>query len=176
MKQQQFIRNEIWMLTYNAAFQRANVYKDHENENDKKNMRRSLRHFINNEILQEYNAVVNDEKHIANIHKVISKSKEFSNILNNGEFSFGVAQKMLNLYLKYYWCLGNLSCTPPHFPIDRQIQIELKIGNIISWTTELNEIEYMRIINFARAKLAEYKIENIAELELELFERRGEKE
>jgi hypothetical protein len=47
----------------------------------------------------------------------------FGNICK-GKINFGIAQKMLNLYLKYMWSLGNIQ-EPPHFPVDRIIQIKL---------------------------------------------------
>jgi len=173
MGKTEFIQKEIWMLTYNASFQRAKIYKENAGEEEKKNLRTKLRFEIENEILSDYNNDVSDEKHLENINKIKRSSENFSEILNNGSFSFGVAQKMLNLYLKYQWCLGRIKSIPPHFPVDRQIQEALKIPNIISWTTEMNENDYMNVINIARNRLKEYNKKNIAELELYLFERRN---
>ena len=101
------------------------------------------------------------------------RSENFSEILNNGSFSFGVCQKILNLYLKFQWCLDLIKSTPPHFPVDRRIQSALKIPNIVSWTTDMGEKEYMDIIKIARDKLKQFNKENIADLELYLFERRS---
>jgi len=173
MEKTEFIQKEIWMLTYNASFQRANIYNGNAGEKEKKNLRTKLRLEIENEILSDYNNEVSDEKHLENIKKIKRSSGDFSEILNNGSFSFGVAQKMLNLYLKYQWCLGRIKSIPPHFPVDRQIQEALKIPNIISWTTEMNENDYMNVINIARTRLKEYDKKNIAELELYLFERKS---
>jgi hypothetical protein len=35
-------------------------------------------------------------------------------------YKYGVAQKLLNLFLKYLWCLGTIA-EPPHCPVDRII-------------------------------------------------------
>lgn len=61
--------------------------------------------------------------------------------MRGGQFSFGVAQKLFNLALKFYWSLG-LIAEPPHCPIDLLVQekgLKLKQTEIKSWTKELNE-------------------------------------
>lgn len=173
MEKIKFIQNEIWLVTFNAAFQRANVYKESAGEQQKTDLRNILKLEIENEILSDYHDEVSDAKHIENIYRIKKKSEDFSEILNNGSFSFGVCQKILNLYLKFQWCLDRIKSTPPHFPVDRRIQTTLKIRNIVSWTTEMGEKEYMDIIRIAREKLKQFNKESIAELELTLFERRS---
>lgn len=150
---QRFIDDEIWMLTFSAAFQRANVYLLGADEREKLYLKNMLKGYIKDVLLTQYQEEVSDEQHIANIKDIKNYSENFAHILNNGNFSFGVSQKILNLYLKYQWCLGYLKSTPPHFPVDRRIQNELRIKNIVSWTTEMGEVEYMNIIKIAREKL-----------------------
>jgi len=172
MTKTEFIQTEIWLVTLGAAFQRANVYNANVvDKQQRKSLKKKLKLYIDNEILLDYNSEISDTRHIDNIYKIKSKSTEFSEILNNGSFSFGVSQKILNLYLKFLWCLGIIKSTPPHFPVDRRIQTDLEISNIVSWTTEMGEKEYLNIIEIARGKLKEYNKENIAELELYLFKR-----
>jgi hypothetical protein len=171
MEKMKFIQDEVWLVTVNAAFQRANVYKESADEQEKKYLRNMLKLEIEHEILSDYNHEVSDAKHIANIYRIKRSSENFSQILNHGSFSFGVSQKILNLYLKFQWCLDRIKSTPPHFPVDRRIQTALKIRNIVSWTTAMGEKEYMDIIKIAREKLKQFNVENIAELELFLFER-----
>jgi hypothetical protein len=173
MEKMKFIQDEVWLVTFNAAFQRANVYKESADGQQKSVLRNILKLEIEHEILSDYNHEVSDAKHIENIYKIKRRSEDFSEILNNGSFSFGVCQKILNLYLKFQWCLDRIKSTPPHFPVDRRIQTALKIRNIVSWTTEMGEKEYMDIIKIAREKLKQFDEENIAELELFLFERRS---
>ena len=52
-------------------------------------------------------------------------SKKFSR--NGISFKIGHSQKLLNLMLKYYWCLEWLKYTPPHCPIDRMILVAAKV-------------------------------------------------
>ena len=97
--------------------------------------------------------------------------------------NFGISQKMLNLYLKYQWCLGNIK-EPPHFPVDRIIQEKLnqvaKNNNlpkivIEAWTLFENETKYLHIIRFAeqvKNTATSLKQFSLPELELHLFDRR----
>lgn len=164
------------MLTFNAAFQRANVFKPNLNEKEEQE-KQDLKTFIKLDmetmILPCYNSSITDEEHIQNILEIKRRSTDYRQILNNGSFSFGVCQKILNLYLKYLWCLDMIKCTPPHFPVDRIIQMRLGISNPVSWTKDMGEKEYLKIIEIAKNKLVNHNKENIAELELYLFERRN---
>lgn len=166
-----FIKKEIWLLTIGGAFQRANVYQLGINENVKKEFRNKLQRFID-EILEKYNnAIISDETHIENIYKINQFSaKNYSAILTNGQLNFGVCQKLLNLYLKYQWCL-NLTSTPPHFPVDRIIQQKLKVPTLYSWTKNLEEKEYLEVINHARKEYIAKGYTSIADQELQLFSR-----
>jgi hypothetical protein len=166
----QFIKNELWTLTFAAAFQRANVYKDKVTEEAKQELKTRTREYIEVKLLSKYtSSQLSDEAHLAAIKDLSTFTKEFSKILQGGQLNFGVSQKMLNLFLKYQWCLNEIP-TPPHFPVDRRIQESLKIHPITSWTSYTDEKEYMQIIQAARKKAKHNQ--SIAELELEIFERR----
>lgn len=176
MTKEEFIQNEIWMLTFNAAFQRANVFKSNlspKEEQDKQDLKTFIKLDMEGLILPSYNKLISDKNHIANINEIRRRSTDYKHILNNGSFSFGVCQKILNLYLKYLWCLNMVKFTPPHFPVDRIIQSKLGIKHPVAWTTDMDEEKYMEIINHSRSLLSKYDKENIAELELYLFERRN---
>jgi hypothetical protein len=45
---------------------------------------------------------------------------QYQGVPSKNLFRVGTAQKALNLYLKYLWCLGEIK-TPPHCPFDRGI-------------------------------------------------------
>lgn len=180
---EKFLNNEFWTLTFGAAFQRANVYKDNVTDTEKGEFKTKTRAFIENELLNHYSNQVSDELHIENINKLSEFTKQFQNILQNGKLNFGVSQKMLNLYLKYLWCSNKIS-EPPHFPVDRIIQVKLldhskqtgitSIG-IEAWTKFNDEKHYLKVINSARElihKNENFKSYSLAKLELELFDRR----
>lgn len=171
-----FINSEIWSLTIGGAFQRANVYNPDVLEKDKKTFKLELRSYINKTIVPSYkNGNLSDDLHIANIKNVQQYSSKFDEILTNGQFNIGVSQKLLNLYLKYLWCLDIIP-EPPHFPVDRIIQEKLKYKPLIAWTKIETEEEYMSIINFARTKInpKEEFYTSLAVIELNLFSRRAD--
>jgi hypothetical protein len=167
----QFILNEIWTLTFGAAFQRASVYKKEVADEQKQPLKVEIRRFIENELEPQYAIkAISDAQHIKNIYLVSDHSRRFGSILSNEKINFGVSQKLLNLHLKYLWCLGR-TLQPPHFPVDRRIQETLLLYPIVPWTAFQDEIEYMRIINHVRLKLDD-KFKTVAEYELNHFKRR----
>jgi len=86
---------------------------------------------------------------LKNIEKFAEEiTSEFGDILEGDVFRIGIAQKILNLYLKYLWVAGEIK-TPPHFPVDR-IMINHCGFNNINWTAIDNIEEYKKIINRAR--------------------------
>jgi hypothetical protein len=164
-----FINSEFWVLTIMGAFGRAKVYRPDVPVIEKKYFKRLLKGHLDTMIESCYFKSISQKTHIENIKEVMRFSESTSDILTNGNLNFGVAQKLLNLYLKYHWCLG-LIPTPPHFPVDSIIQKELGL-KIVPWTKMENEIDYLRIINHAKTLLENHDCKTIAELELLLFRR-----
>lgn len=157
--QKQFNLDQVWIMTIQASFQRAKVYKGHTNKEQRK---RELRKQVE-DLAQQYDQVVSDEQHIHNILSLRCQDEIGLNI------NFGVAQKLLNLYLKYLWTLGYLRYPPPHFPVDRMIQQALKYEFLFNWT-ELDNVEtYKRFIEFAKVKMNKKSFDSIAELELAIY-------
>lgn len=173
MTKKEFIQDEFWMLTINAAFQRANVYTNSPSEEVRNYFKSELREYISNSLIPFYeNTIVSEDTHIENIQLLSRYTEKYRDILREGKLNFGVCQKLLNLYLKYLWCIDEVKI-PPHFPVDRIIQNELGISNPISWTKNMGVDEYILIISFAKEMLSVHKKDNLAELELELFKRRN---
>ena len=168
--EKEFILYEIWSLTTSGAFQRANIYKTDSDEKGKKDFKKKLRALII-DIAKEYHKKVDVHTHLKNIKKVT----EFRHpCLVNEKLNYGVSQKILNLYLKYLWCLKFIPA-PPHFPVDRIIQEKLNKGEfskneVISWTKMENEDQYLQIIKFAE-RIARNENISIAELELKRYRR-----
>lgn len=81
-------------------------------------------------------------------------SKQFSDLLNGGELKIGVCQKIINLYLKYLWCL-DLIPKPPIMPLDGRVLAQFKNCNFQNWT-EISDIEtYKSIIESIHNQLIE---------------------
>ena len=187
-KQHDFLNQEIWILTFGGAFQRAGIYKKDYPEKTRTAFRQTLRYEVEKLVKEKYNNQVFPDQHITNINALV-KFSESTKI--KGEpipINFGVAQKLLNLYLKYLWCLDKIP-EPPHFPVDRMIQEKLnkvvrhkdnKHLNILPikvepWTQFEDNEQYDKIIELAkqiRNNINKFKDMSLAQLELELFSRR----
>ena len=145
-----FINKEIWILTFSGAFQRAGVYRKSVAENNRMMFRNFMRKEIDEIVANNYHLSVKEADHIRNIQQIVKLSEKYSNILSNRRLTFGVSQKLLNLYLKYLWCLGRIP-EPPHCPFDRLIIKGLGIKPIPSWTKIDNINVYMMLVSKARS-------------------------
>lgn len=166
---QTFLHYEIWILSFGGAFQRSGVYSN-ATEIERNEFRKKLRDYIENNLLTQYKNAVSEEQHISNLLNIIEYSSNFKDILNNGKLNLGISQKLLNLVLKYLWCLGDIA-TPSHFPVDRIIQEKIKNKPLINWTGLTKVEEYLKIIRLAEA-LAKKENMSLAQWELENFSRR----
>jgi hypothetical protein len=173
--QDKFIDEEIWILTFGGAFQRAEIYKkddlkETEREKIRTKFREEIKNYIRQEVAPQYKNIIDDNTHIQNIVNFTEWSKNFASILNDGYLKIGVSQKLINLYLKYLWSLNKIQ-TPPHCPFDRIIITKLGYASPPSWT-KLDNIElYKEFVQKAKQK-AEIQKSSIAEWELKVFQRR----
>jgi hypothetical protein len=92
-------------------------------------------------------------------------SHRYGEALRDGRFRIGPAQKALNLYLKYMWCVGEIP-TPPHCPFDSKIIYHLRGCEDVKWTKLVSLDEYMKLVRTARQ---EAKGRSLAEWELKVF-------
>ena len=178
-----FIINELWQLAIAGAFQRAGIYKSGADELEKKIFKSELKVALEGLIQAQYFNEITESKHLENITALSDHTKKYASLLKNGQLNIGVSQKVLNLFLKYLWCL-KLVPTPPHFPVDRIIQQvlhkeakELNISRppILAWTQIKTLESYLEVIALAkqvRNQQAEYQILSLAEMELTLYSRR----
>ena len=106
-------------------------------------------------MLEEYKeGRVQDDRHFANIEDLSSTlSKHHHEILENGEFRISIAQKALNLYLKYCWARGIIE-QPPHCPIDDTVLKKIKWPGP-KWTEMCTIEQYRHVIRKAKAKANE---------------------
>ena len=124
-EKESFLRREILSSTINGAFQHAGVYEEKpdrlrksEWEEQKKDFRKKIGKYLD-EVVEEYNP---DKNHYERIRMFVKTIKDpLLKKDKNNEVSFGVAQKLVNLYLKYLWCLAKFNDIPPHCPIDAGI-------------------------------------------------------
>ena len=84
-----------------------------------------------------YKKTVSENAHIQVIESIAhSLSKNHGRVLRRGKMRIGTSQKALNLYLKYLWCLGEISC-PLHCPLD---SIVLRAAGISGSWTQLDSV------------------------------------
>lgn len=154
-----FLIDQAMVNSIGAAFQHAGVYVQGLKDNDERKdvLRKALAKELQSLVATYANAVT-EEAHYQNIVSLadtLTRQFKDSGILRNGRFRIGIAQKALNLYLKYLWYLGDIP-TPPHCPIDRRIIDKLNLnwrerGNY-DWT-KLDDIEkYKTLIQNCKDK------------------------
>lgn len=161
----EFVRNAHWADSIGSAFQRSYAYKKNTNAELKRAFKAELFELVKKIELGYINQEVNEKAHLKNIHKLREFTREYSDLFQKEVLKYGICQKLLNVYLKERWCAGKLSKQPPHFPVDRLIQVKLKLKTLINWTQIDSENEYMEIVN--RVKVAaEEKGLSLAEIEL----------
>jgi hypothetical protein len=125
-----------------AAFRRNKLYKDGIAQSLRKELRDSLRDELRKLSGGYRRGAVSEVEHEANIlHLSEEMSKQYGSILVGDRFNIGTSQKALNVYLKFLWCLGQLSIEPVHRPLDRIILKRASING--SWTS-LDDIEIYR--------------------------------
>lgn len=172
-KEQEFIVHEIWILAWNASVQRAKLYKKGLSQKDRKasDFRSSVISYIEGEIFQSYKSGCSEEQHYSNIKSLIAKANTLgSGILGPDGYKYGVAQKLLNLAVKYLWCLGHIK-EPPHCPVDRIVINKTKLKDKVSWT-EIKEQKLYEDVIKEITVLASAKSLTLAQWELLNYARR----
>lgn len=158
-----FLKSQLWKSTIKAAFSRAGkIYPPGTGEKEKNRFRMELFEFISVLIKNDYEyKTPSDQQHLNNISNVMDFATGFGFVT----LGFGHAQKVLNLYLKYLWCMGEITL-PPHFPVDRIIQKKMKVKTISNWTKWESSVEYLKVIKHAKAQSQQKGFQSIAEYEL----------
>src|SRR5450759_1393861 len=101
--QERYLLDEFFGLTLGASVQRAGVYAPDLEESQRKSFQHGLRVALEEAALG-YSRSVNSETHTKRIASLAARlSREHAGLLANGRLRIGVAQKALNLYLKYLW-------------------------------------------------------------------------
>ena len=167
-----FLINELWIMSFSAGFQRANVYRGNISTDERTKFRKDVKAIVEKRIVGLYKIrQVDGEEHGRIMQEICDEiSRKWGDILRNGRFRIGICQKLLNLQLKYLWCMGMIP-RPPHCPIDRTVILKLNLDHDINWT-EIEDIDsYNRIIAKINNRAKEERM-SIAEWELKEFKRR----
>lgn len=168
-----FIYYEILASTLLAGFMHAKIYNTQTNldkdelENAKVKMRWDIKQRLV-DIGKNYTVhEVNDDQHIKNINELVDCiTTRHEPILFEGKFRFGIAQKLLNLYLKYLWALGWIDPVPPHCPVDSTVSKALR--HEYKFIKSDDVVAYKKIIEEAK-QVATKNGTKIAEWEMNEF-------
>ena len=160
-------------MAWAASVQHAKVYKPgtKPDSKDVKVFRRDIATYVASELLPTCKSCCDEEQHYTNIDALIAHaSKVGASVLPTHAYKFGVAQKLLNLCLKYHWCLGRIE-EPPHCPVDRIVIDKTSFRGKLNWTDIRSREKYAAVIADI-AQLAKGEGLSIAEWELRHYARR----
>lgn len=144
--QQNFIISEFWILSWGASVQRAKLLEKGVSEARRKRFRHQIIAFAARKLLPHCSAQVSDSKHCRRIAALSEYGTSIGEgVLGSSGYKIGVAQKLLNLQLKYMWCLG-LSAVPPHCPVDRVMIQKTRLQNKVAWTQIETVSQYLDVI------------------------------
>jgi hypothetical protein len=95
-------------------------------------------------------AGISEELHTRNIALIGQAiTARHPDLLRNGKFRVGSAQKALNLHLKYRWCLGEIPI-PPHCLFDGYVLRAIPGWRTCSWTAMDSITQYTDLVAAAR--------------------------
>jgi hypothetical protein len=170
MKQQkEFLRKTALLNAIGAAFQRASIYSDSAckrvaKERLKNDLERHLRC-----IEKRYRLPISSDQHCRNIDKLAKQlSRIHSRVLKDRRFRIGIAQKAVNIYLKFLWCYGWIH-EPPHCPLDSIVLREA--GDVSTkWTLLDKIVDYRKVVRKIHQK---FPGKSLSRWELEVYNKRG---
>lgn len=179
VQKEKFLKNEIETSAVFAGFARARIYKKDITEQEKTIFKRFIKKKLGEYGEQYRFGAVSENEHFLNIERF---SEEVTGahglLLEDEEFRIGVAQKVLNLYLKYLWVLWDIKIF--HCPFDSRVISQLVgIGDkdkCNRWTRFKKMGCYRKLVIAAKEKAKKTGCKNIAEWELELFNSTNERQ
>ena len=162
-----FLNNEFLTLSVSGALQHSGTYQKSVSEADKKRLRSFLRERLVR-IADEYTSSVAEDRHLSNINGLADAvSSRFPGLLENGRFRIGVAQKALNLYLKYLWCLGKIP-EPPHCPFDSSVLSSIPTYDGPTWTSMKKIDDYRKLVQAAKREAVKKQL-SLSKWELKIW-------
>lgn len=161
-----FLSEEFLTMSVFGALGRSRTYAQTATDCDKGKVRLALRAKLA-QTAQEYASSVTEDRHVQKIRRIADElSAEHQHCLRAGRFRVGIAQKALNLYLKYLWCQGRIP-TPPHCPFDRRMIDRIPGADTQNWTELDNIDDYLQLVAAAKRASAG---RTLSEWELETWE------
>jgi hypothetical protein len=168
-----YLIRELWTLAWGASVQRAKVYRPGIKPDSKavKTFRRDVATYVASKLLPMYGKPCDENQHYNNIEALVTYATAAGRgVLSPAGYKFGVAQKLLNLCLKYHWCLA-LIAEPPHCPVDRIVIGKTRFRGKLNWTEINTRAKYREVIEDI-GRIAKSERLSIAQWELQRYARR----
>lgn len=110
---------------------------------------------------------VAEPDHVRNIAALAKRvTDDCKDFLHDKKLGFGRAEKALNLYLKYLWCVDRAKM-PPHCPFDSVVIRTLpRPLSAIAWTKLDDEATYMDLVKATRGMAG---AESLTEWEIRIY-------
>lgn len=188
-EKERFIIEECMMFSFNAGVQTRNklfpIYNDKpllysENRDLKyqsdnvSNVKLEVFDFLDQYLNHIIQNGIKEEIHLYKIQELSNRlTQKFKPILYNNRFRIGISQKIINLFLKYMWSLGQIP-EPCHCPIDGIIKSKIRQSDriaLIDWTGMDSIFEYRIYIDLIK-EIAQRQNLTIAQWEFINWKRR----
>jgi len=162
---------ERCILAWNASVQGVHLYRkgiEPGSENTRL-FRQKVVSYLSSQVIPKYSEnEISEEQHHKDIDELIDYANSIGEkVLGQGRYKYEVAQKLLNLALKYYWCLGEIT-EPPHCPVDR-IVIEMTRHKGTSWTKIVKSRSTRKLLKIIKHSAG---TQSVAMWELSIYNRR----
>ena len=98
-----FLAGELWILAWGASVQHAGLYKSGVKTTSENGQRLSdcLFAYLSREVIPKYRDPVKEEQHYKHIDDLIASANSAGRqVLGHLGYKYGVAQKLLNLFLR----------------------------------------------------------------------------
>jgi len=161
-----FLKRQFFKISWSASTQRNPTYQKSANPAERTRFMNEMGRYLIPIVDREYARKVSENRHYENLRALMDFGAQAGHdILVDGFFKSANAQKLLNVYLKFFWCAGRIPC-PPHCPVDA---IVLRAAGIPDkkWTTLHTLDEYCLIVD--RLKITAGDL-SLAEWELAIYE------
>jgi len=169
-----FLRSEFCLLSMGAALSTRDksypIYCRNVDSSRREPAKAALRKIVLSLDSRYSTSSVTDEQHVAFISYVAAHlSSTHEHFWHKGRFRYGIAQKLINLQLKYLWVSGFIP-EPPHCPVDGIIRDLTSLE--YDWTRNDSATDYTKAIKAIRC-IASTAGLSLSEWELRSFNRRN---
>jgi hypothetical protein len=147
-----FLMYEIGLLSLKAALStRAKdwpIYSSSCKESQRKEVKCGFRQVLDDIFSKYSTGIVTESEHVEYIDSVANNfSAKHRVALHRGRLRFGVAQKLINIHLKYLWVAG-FGSEPPHCPLDGIVRDLACLD--YDWTSSDSKLHYLEAIDQLR--------------------------